>query len=69
MLLDNDDDDEDDDDDDADIIIIIGNTRWLWAISKIWKIWDLTCKISSHHHEFFKIRHPLELYIDMGSNM
>ena len=36
ILLDDDDDGEDDDDD-----IIIGNTRWLWAISKIWKIWDL----------------------------
>ena len=66
MLLDDDDDEDDDADDDDDII---GSTRWLWAISKIWKIWDLTCKISSHHHEFFKIRHPLELYIDMGSNM
>jgi hypothetical protein len=39
MLLDDDDDGEDDDDADDDIII--GNTRWLWAISKIWKIWDL----------------------------
>ena len=37
MLLDDDDDGEDDDDAD----IIIGNTGWLWAISKIWKIWDL----------------------------
>ena len=64
MLLD-DDDDEDDDADDDDII---GSTRWLWAISKIWKIWDLTCKISSSSRGI-KIRHPLELYIDMGSNM
>ena len=65
-----DDDDEDDDDaDDDDDDIIIRNTRWLWAISQIWKIWDLTCKISSYHHEVVKSRHPLELYIDLGSNM
>jgi len=44
-----------DDDDD----IITGNTRWLWAISKIWKIWDLTCKISSHHHELLRSATPL----------
>jgi hypothetical protein len=41
MLLDDDDDDGEDDDDADDDDIIIGNTRWLWAISKIWKIWDL----------------------------
>jgi len=72
MLFDDDDDDDDNDDDDAaddDDDIIIGNTRWLWASSKIWKIWDLTCKISSYHHEVVKSRHSLELYIDMGSNM
>ena len=62
MQLDDDDDAADDDD------IIIGNTRWLWAISQIWKIWDLTCKISSYHHEVLKSATPLN-YIDMGSNM
>ena len=43
MLLDDNDDDDGEDNDDADDDddIIIGNTRWLWAISKIWKIWDL----------------------------
>ena len=62
MQLDDDDDADDDDD------IIIGNTRLLWAISQIWKIWDLTCKISSYHHEVLKSATPLN-YIDMGSNM
>ena len=75
MLFDDDDDDDDDDadagddDDDDDDDIIIGNTRWLWAISKIWKICDLTSKISSYHHEVLEFRRPLELYIDMESNM
>ena len=69
MLFDDDDDNDDDDAADDDDDIIIGNTRWLWASSKTWKIWDLTCKISSYHHEVVKSRHSLELYIDMGSNM